>query len=1328
MDPRSQTASVNDLLVHVGWVQALARSLVRDASTADDLAQETWMAALTGTRATNESPRGWLGRVLRNRLVQRGRSETTRSDHERQQPPDPDFPSSDDLLERIEQQKLLAEVLTSLREPFRESVILHYYEGLNATEIGERLGESSGTIRQRLKRGLEALREDLDNRVEGGREAWLSALLPLVDYGRSGSIPLGPVGTGAGSALIGAVTVKKLALAVTALFLAGGAAFWWDSLQPEESPGSLLDVDISPQSPAAAGVGEQLAESEPVQTSPVASSDDNRTAVTTTSEAAREPSMTGRVIWPDQPAPFDETLEVFALSEALGYEDFVLEDDRESSKYLLATTLVNKAGEFSFAFEDEPELLHVMVRGRHLYLEQTVEVALGAEPMVVLTPVCGAWVHGRVSAPSDVAESAPNALSNARVQLLTNRVFGESSGLPDKYSSRVDSSGHYELRAVVRESGAKLFATADALAAQLVALEDFEACDELSVDIQLKLGGGVRGRALDDKGIGVSDAIIRAILPGEYLGFDDHRVGEAIADDDGRFAIDHLPPGDIFLAAFRNGFLDSEKHGVTVLNREELEGVVLVLPSGNRLSGYARFEDGSAAAGVEIQVGFDQAFQVGISAFNALRGARGSALTSSDGSFKIRGLGAGPFVVNASFEQGEVSYSARADAVQPNTEVELLLLEPLELRGVVATEAGSSVSDFDVRAVRIVEGAIGSTATNRSSESFKSAEGSFVLDDLIAGRWRVDVVADGYARSESQTIELPSNESLRFVIGAPAAIEGVVLGPEGDHVADATVSVETGESKWQAQFADSSPMPSAVTDDRGRFRLTGVRAGEVSLSATATGFAKSPTLVLTVGSGAEENGAVLQLTRGGRITGEILEEGKPAPDRVITLVQWQRNAFDTSLAESDANGRFEFNNVEPGLWNIVAMDLKADWSSTDKGDSMSQRMASMKSAQVRVREGSEDHVVLGALPKSPLVLGGRITQGDEPYVGAMVLVSSIEDGPIAEALTTAVDENGEYSITLDGPGGYQLSVSRMGRASGEVSAFAFVYELEDKPEVLIDIEIPGGGISGVVTDEAGTPLSNVGVALVPGSEASVEQVFARRFIQTSTDESGRFELPDLAAGNYELSTSPLGQFAGTKLNGVELGRDQWLRGLEIQVPHSGGVDVQVADNLGRVCADAAIFARSSDGAIVDAVSPTKTDADGLAHYEGLAPGSYTFFARSSEFTSALEVEVTVKSGERSRVDLPVEVGSFLIVTAKEDREVAPASFTIEDEAGRDVSNLFTSPFEAQQSWLEGLSGQRRIGPLPAGAYKVFAIASSGASGSKRVTLQPNTERKLTLRL
>ena len=137
MDSSAQTPTVDDLLAHVGWVQALARSLVRDASTADDLAQETWMAAMSGARATNESPRGWLGRVLRNRLLQRVRGERARSGHELAKVGPTELPSSDELLERIEQQRVLAEALAAT--------------GGNISRVARRLGLARSTLRYRLK-------------------------------------------------------------------------------------------------------------------------------------------------------------------------------------------------------------------------------------------------------------------------------------------------------------------------------------------------------------------------------------------------------------------------------------------------------------------------------------------------------------------------------------------------------------------------------------------------------------------------------------------------------------------------------------------------------------------------------------------------------------------------------------------------------------------------------------------------------------------------------------------------------------------------------------------------------------------------------------------------------------------------------------------------------------------------------------------------------------------------------------------------------------------------------------------------------------------------
>ena len=44
--PDPASIALDDLLDHGSWLQALARNLVGDQATADDLVQETWVAAI----------------------------------------------------------------------------------------------------------------------------------------------------------------------------------------------------------------------------------------------------------------------------------------------------------------------------------------------------------------------------------------------------------------------------------------------------------------------------------------------------------------------------------------------------------------------------------------------------------------------------------------------------------------------------------------------------------------------------------------------------------------------------------------------------------------------------------------------------------------------------------------------------------------------------------------------------------------------------------------------------------------------------------------------------------------------------------------------------------------------------------------------------------------------------------------------------------------------------------------------------------------------------------------------------------------------------------
>jgi RNA polymerase sigma factor (sigma-70 family) len=170
-----------ELLASTRWVRRLAGHLVRD-DAADDLAQETWVAAVGAPRPAEVALPTWLAGILRNLRRMRARSEGRRSAHEQAAATDaalaPTPESPEAALERVELDQLLGKLVLALDEPYRSTIVLRYYEGLTASEIARRTDVPAGTVRWRLKEGLDRLRADLDARW-GRREAWIAVLVPL---------------------------------------------------------------------------------------------------------------------------------------------------------------------------------------------------------------------------------------------------------------------------------------------------------------------------------------------------------------------------------------------------------------------------------------------------------------------------------------------------------------------------------------------------------------------------------------------------------------------------------------------------------------------------------------------------------------------------------------------------------------------------------------------------------------------------------------------------------------------------------------------------------------------------------------------------------------------------------------------------------------------------------------------------------------------------------------------------------------------------------------------------------------------------------------------
>lgn len=171
--------SLAHLQEHTAFIQRVARALVQDAATADDLVQEAWIAALQA-KGPIRSPRAWFSTVLRNLARQRFRTDARRDRREEASAtPEGSSETPDAVAERFETGRLVADHVAALEDPYRRTVLLHYFEELSLADIARRESVPASTVRWRLKRALEQLRERLDTAHDGDRRRWCLALVPV---------------------------------------------------------------------------------------------------------------------------------------------------------------------------------------------------------------------------------------------------------------------------------------------------------------------------------------------------------------------------------------------------------------------------------------------------------------------------------------------------------------------------------------------------------------------------------------------------------------------------------------------------------------------------------------------------------------------------------------------------------------------------------------------------------------------------------------------------------------------------------------------------------------------------------------------------------------------------------------------------------------------------------------------------------------------------------------------------------------------------------------------------------------------------------------------
>lgn len=232
------------LLAHREWVRALARSLTSRADDADDVEQQTWLAALGAAPDDVRSLRAWLVVVARNAARRLRRTESRQRERAERSDVRPPAASAAELVEQADVHARLVAAVVALGEPYREAILLRYFEGLAVREVAHRAGVPVETARARLRRARAALRDRLEQDL-GPARPWRLALLVLAGPAPD---PVAGATAVAGGAL---VTIKSLALVAC---VAVAAIVGWSVWRPGAG-GSQTTAAGGSDTAAAVGAG-----------------------------------------------------------------------------------------------------------------------------------------------------------------------------------------------------------------------------------------------------------------------------------------------------------------------------------------------------------------------------------------------------------------------------------------------------------------------------------------------------------------------------------------------------------------------------------------------------------------------------------------------------------------------------------------------------------------------------------------------------------------------------------------------------------------------------------------------------------------------------------------------------------------------------------------------------------------------------------------------------------------------------------------------------------------------------------------------------------------
>jgi protocatechuate 3,4-dioxygenase beta subunit len=776
-------------------------------------------------------------------------------------------------------------------------------------------------------------------------------------------------------------------------------------------------------------------------------------------------------------------------------------------------------------------------------------------------------------------------------------------------------------------------------------------------------------------------------------------------DAEGRFVLENVGPGQVAVTSMVDGMALAEVQQLFISEGGVFE-TELVLGDGYALEGSVIDDDEQPVPGATVTVRvFDRSRGFDLSAITQLRPIE--VTSDKNGRFIVQGLTANRFFVQAEkpgYLDANRTFMRREGQ---KDELVLKLGRGRFVTGVVVDQKGEPITRFRVnhRPERDGRRNFGprwarpqrdpNPYTDRApwsrggEEELRDDEGRFRIGPIAARKWRVSVEAEGYLRSEPQTIEVKLEEDapeLRFELTKGAIVRGqVVSKADGKPIPDVQVTWRKDREPRTSRFipisfdaqpedldfmALSSAMSSrsTITDSKGRFELSGMpRDVELRFTARHPDYAKDSVRKVKFGQEPYPEELRIELGLGGSIEGYVRGlDDRPVPSTMVVAFSLSKGVMRSGTTNDE--GYYKIDALVPSNYLIVKTKM-----SSLSPQIMQEMMGNLRLKSTTVKEGRTSRVDIQDRTANGVDVVGVVTSGGQPVPRAFItLLGQASDGPFGVGVRSGTcDEQGSFTIASVPPGNYLARVTRFS-SSRPVPASLSIDVPEGVQQYRVELKFPDAELRGIVVGADGQPVQGVRVRAVADDDrpmpggllGAISELGGRE--RGRSNEQGEFTVRRLQPGRYRLRAESRGRaqemHGDAELSNIVVSEGQKLDGLRIVLPAAAVLSGRVLDGNGQPVVGASVQAirdsgqsrefsaaeaSSSRGAagsnrarraefrslVQELRGSARTDGEGRFRIRGLALGLWSVEVEKNGLSTTREdgIQLTRRSAERTIV-------------------------------------------------------------------------------------------------